>query len=277
MNTILMSGFAAVAWGVADYGAALKTRTMSAIAVTGATLAAGAALAGVIVLVQHSPLPTSLTVRQSAVAAALTVVGLSALYKALGDGRISIVAPISATGVALPVLVGIVGGESLVWSQVGGIVVAISGMIVLIGSVGRGDGNVGGFRPIGLAIIASVGLGVFYLVDSGVRQGQVLWFVLMSQLMAAFVLGLVCLLRRTPPPPVADAGQLGLLGVLGMLAWLQATRALSAGPLSVTSTITALYPVVTVLLAIGMQRERLRPIQVAALVAVFVGIGGIAA
>ena len=57
--------------------------------------------------------------------AALGMLGLVAFYRALAIGTMSIVAPISATGVAIPVLVGLASGERPSALQVAGIVLAV--------------------------------------------------------------------------------------------------------------------------------------------------------
>src|ERR687896_2144864 len=60
----------------------------------------------------------------------LGLIALSAFYRALAIGTMSIVAPISATGVAIPVLVGLVSGERPGALQVAGIVLACAGVVL---------------------------------------------------------------------------------------------------------------------------------------------------
>src|SRR5918998_6331147 len=61
---------------------------------------------------------------------ALGLIALFAFYRALAIGTMSIVAPISATGVAIPVLVGLASGERPGALQVAGIVLACAGVIL---------------------------------------------------------------------------------------------------------------------------------------------------
>lgn len=277
MEAILIAIVSAFAWGISDYGAGLKTRSMSAFVVTGAMLATGAVVAATGNLAFGADPLDERTVWLGAAAALLTVVGLTALYRALGAGRMSIVAPISATGVVVPVIVDVATGASLAWPQVIGIVLAIGGMLVIVSTVADdGPRTSSGRRPIGLAVLSAVGLGVFYVVSGSVDQDQVVWFVLVAQAIAAVVLGVICAFVGVRVPVRSEVRDLLVLGVLSLAAWLLATIALTRGPLSVISTITALYPVVTVLLAISLQRERPRAMHVGALVAVFLGVAGIA-
>lgn len=278
MEAILIAIVSAFAWGISDYGAGVKTRTTSAFVVTGTMLTTGAAVAAAGNLVLGGETLDERTIWLGAAAALLTVIGLTALYRALGAGRMSIVAPISATGVVLPVIVDVATGGSLAWAQMIGIVLAVGGMLAIVSTIDDDGPRTSSSRgPIGLAILAAVGLGLFYVVSGSVGQDQVVWFVVVAQSLAAAVLGVICLLVGVQVPGRSEVRELGLLGLLSLAAWLLATLALTRGPLGVISTITALYPVVTVILAISLQRERPQNKHVVALVAVFVGVAAIAA
>src|SRR5258708_9044801 len=54
----------------------------------------------------------------AAAASAAGLIGIAALYRGMAVGAVSIVAPISATGPALPVMVGLVRGEHATVLQV---------------------------------------------------------------------------------------------------------------------------------------------------------------
>jgi len=279
LESILTAILSAFAWGVSDYGAGIKTRRLSALVVTGAMLGTGGLLAALGLVIWDVEQLLTRTLLLGAMAGVLTVLGLTTLYWALGAGRMSIVAPISATGVVIPVAADLLGGQELGWAQLAGIVLALAGMLVIVSSAEGEEGESGrsSFAPIAVAIVSAIGLGVFYLVSAEVDEGQVLWFVTFAQLLAAAILAVLATFTRAVLPSRADARQLFGLGVLSLAAWLLATVALTSGPLSISSTITALYPVVTVLLAIRLQGERPGPLHVAALCAIFLGVAGIAA
>jgi drug/metabolite transporter (DMT)-like permease len=63
---------------------------------------------------------------------------------------------------------------------------------------------------------------------------------------------------------------IGIFGVAGDTAFATASR---EGDLAVVSVLSSLYPVVTVLLAFTLLRERLRRVQFAGVAFAFVGIG----
>ena len=55
---------------------------------------------------------------------------LAAFYRGLAIGTMSIVAPVSATGAAVPVLVGLASGERPGALQLAGILVAMAGIVL---------------------------------------------------------------------------------------------------------------------------------------------------
>ena len=69
------------------------------------------------------------------------IVALGLLYRGLAVGSMSIVAPISATGVILPVLAGFLFGDVLTCLQSIGIVAAILGSILAAAERDKGSGG----------------------------------------------------------------------------------------------------------------------------------------
>lgn len=105
------------------------------------------------------------------------------------------------------------------------------------------------------------------------RPGQATWFVLVGQLSAGLVLVIGALVRRLQSPAGIDRLHIAALGCLGFAAWASSTAAVRAGDLNLTATIASLYPMVTVLLAVGLTDESLRRAQILALVTAFAGVG----
>src|SRR5215210_7469491 len=103
---------AAVCWGLADFLAGLASRRVSVLAVL--LLVEGGGLV-VIAAVALAASPEWFDDTGDALLAAAGgisgVLGLGLFYRALAIGTMSVVAPISASGVALPVVVGVVTGD----------------------------------------------------------------------------------------------------------------------------------------------------------------------
>src|SRR5918992_2807532 len=117
-------------WGLSDFLGGFQSRRHHVLAVM--LLSQGLALSILVVAVVAGA-PTEHDAASTAWAASVGVLGLIALvafYRALAIGTMSIVAPISATGVAIPVLVGVVGGERPGTLQVAGIVLACAGVVL---------------------------------------------------------------------------------------------------------------------------------------------------
>jgi drug/metabolite transporter (DMT)-like permease len=208
-----------------------------------------------------------------------TAIGLTAVYRALAIGPMSVVAPISATGVLIPVIVGIASGDHPSPAQGLGIVLAIVGMLVVVresSETAPADATESRSLAIALAAASALGLGAYYLTVDGVQEGQTSWFLLVGQLSAAVVLAVVIVARHLALPSRADRLKITYLGAQSFAAWAQTTAAFNAGHLSLTATIISMYPLVTVVLAVRVTHEALTRLQAVGLVAAFVGIALIA-
>lgn len=281
MGFVLLSVCAAFFWGVADFGAGLVSRRVSVLVVTGGMLVVGAFASGVLILVSSPPGLEARTVALALLAGGVTAVGLTALYRALALGPMSIVAPISAAGVIIPVAAGLAAGDRPSVLQLLGVFAAISGMIVVVSRSDDATGSTEGgrirYESVTLAVIAAIGLGFYYLAADGVDAGQTNWFVCLGQLTAGLALSVAVLAVRPPAPERRQSLQIVILGLLGLSAWLLSTAAIRSGQISLTTTVTSLYPLVTVILAIALTHESLDRIQARALLAAFAGVVLIAA
>jgi len=121
-------------------------------------------------------------------AAAIAWAALAAFYRGLAIGTMSVVAPISATAAAVPVLVGLAEGERPGTLQVTGMVVALAGVILASReSEPAEDAEPGAGRPasraaVGLALVAAVGFGTFFVgVDRASATAEVPWVVLVQR------------------------------------------------------------------------------------------------
>src|SRR2546430_5320126 len=96
-------------------------------------LSQGIPLTGLVVVVGaagHGP-PRVERLWPAAAGGLAGIAGLAAFYRALAIGTMSIVAPIAATGVSLPVIVGIADGERPAALQLVGIAAAIAGVVLV--------------------------------------------------------------------------------------------------------------------------------------------------
>src|SRR5262249_52794034 len=135
-------------------------------------------------------------------------------------------------------------------------------------------------RPsgVGLALLAGVAIGLFFLCLAKTDRDAGLWPLLMARLVSVPLFAVIAVAgRRSFAMPLRFALIVMAAGALDMLANLLYMIATHFGPLSVVVTLASLYPASTVLLARVTLGERLTTWQsigvVCALVAVVLIVG----
>src|SRR4051794_23853343 len=130
MAIVLAIG-AAACWGVADFLAGLASRRLAVPLVLLLVEGGGLALVALITVVSGEAFFTHSSDAAQAVLGGLSgVLGLGCFYRALAIGTMSVVAPISASGVALPLVVGIAGGERPGVVQGVGLAAIVAGVVL---------------------------------------------------------------------------------------------------------------------------------------------------
>jgi drug/metabolite transporter (DMT)-like permease len=265
---------------LADFMGGLQARRLPALQVVLVSQAIGL-VAIVLVLAIRGTGPPEYVRLLPAVGAGLAgVAALSAFYRALAIGTMSIVAPIAATGVAVPVIVGIAGGDRPAALQVAGIVAATIGVIL---ASREPESKAAAARPVTraslvLAVGAALGFGAFFVGLRAGARADVLWalFAARGAGVAALV-GAAVALRPPARMRRANLRALTLIGLLDVSANGLFAVASRHGLLSIVSVAGSLYPVATVLLARALLGERVRRVQEVGIVAALAGVAMIAA
>jgi drug/metabolite transporter (DMT)-like permease len=278
MVAVALALAASGCWGVADFTGGLKSKRVAIPLVL--FVVEGAGLAGVLVVIALSgePLPGSRAVIASLVAGVAGIGSLGLFYRALAIGTMSIVAPISASGVALPVVVGIATGDSLSVVVSAGLAITVAGIVLASRESPEAEPQDARARrtSVVLALLAAAGFGTYFVLSDVASDYSVLWLLALSRVIVVPAMAGVVLASR------ARAGGSDLLTLVGAgLLDVAATGlyglALTKGELSIVSVVGALYPVSTVLLARVVLGERLRPVQAAGVAAAFTGVALIVA
>lgn len=249
----------AIFYGVGDFAGGLAARRAPVLAVTLVTQVAGLALLVPAVLL----LPGTL----SAAAAGWGVLGGLAgatgvllYFRGLAVGPMGVVAPLSAVvGAGLPLAVGLLQGERP--GALAAVAIAVALVAVVCATAGsRSDAAATTGVLLGLA--AGLGFGLFFVAMDAAPADSGLWPLTAGRLASVAVLVAVCLVRR--PGGVGDGLRLavgaGVADTVANVLFLVATR---IGDLGVSAVLVSLYPVVVVLLARTVLRERLTPVQLA--------------
>lgn len=282
LTTVLLALAASACWGTADFTSGLKARTIALPLVLSVSQGIGLVLALVIVLGGGRAIPAAGPVAASLGAGVCVIVGLGCFYRALATGTMSIVAPIAATGVVIPVLVGVLGGDGLAAVQVAGMATAVAGVVLASRQPGEGAlaAELRAHREaVGLALLAAVAFGLYFLLAHIGARGGVAWLLLLSHVTSlGGVFVLIAIARPAMPSRFGrDLGVLALAGTLDFSATALYGIANHAGKLSIVAVAGSLYPVATVLLARFILAERIVALQAAGVCLALAGVALIAA
>jgi drug/metabolite transporter (DMT)-like permease len=275
---ILLALASSAMWGTADFLAGELSRRRAALAVAGGSQLVGLGFM-LVALALSGEYAAGVPLQNYAGWAVLASVsglsGLVAFYTALASGRMGVVSPIASLGVLVPLGVGFLRGESPSGLQNLGIIVAVVGVVLASGP--EVSGRVG-LRPVLLGLLAALMFGLFAVfLAAGSQASAVLTLTAQRTtsaviiLAAALIAGSIGGLRRS------DVPRLTVIGVFDVGANLAFGNATTLGLLAVVAVLGSIYPVVTVILAWAVLRERLLPVQYIGVAATLVGVALIAA
>ncbi|HTE60525.1 MAG TPA: EamA family transporter, partial [Solirubrobacteraceae bacterium] len=153
-----------LSWGLSDFVGGLQSRRHALLAVL--VLSQGFALVLLVAAIAAgAPTEHDASATAWAVGAGIVdVVGVTAFYRALAIGTMSIVAPLSATGAVIPVLVGLASGERPRTLQLVGMALAMVGVVLVGREAAEPDAEARrtGRTAVLLALLAAVGFGSFF-------------------------------------------------------------------------------------------------------------------
>jgi drug/metabolite transporter (DMT)-like permease len=264
---------ASACWGSADFVGGLKAKRHSALAVLFTIEVAGLLVALVVMGIAQDPFPSTRAALCAVGAGTAGIVALGAFYRALAIGTMSIVAPISATGVALPVIVGIATGDRPGPIVVAGLVVTTLGVVLASREVHEdAEQAAAGRASIILALLAALGFGTYFIGADVAADDSVLWTVLLGRMVAVPLVGAALLVRGVALPRGQDLRVLCVAGVVDLLATALYGVANTHGDLSIVSVVGSLYPIATVILARAVLHERVRAVQAVGVAAALTGV-----
>ncbi len=276
MAAIALALSSSVLWGVADFLGGLKSRTFPVPLVLACMYGSSLSVMVVFVAVRGDGPPAADAVAASLGAGLVGILGLAAFYRALAIGTMSIVAPIAATGVALPVIAGIAGGDDPGIVRALGLAAAVLGIVLASREDDGGPVDARQARTsIVLAVLAGIGFGSYFVLAEIGSDGDVAWALALSRVSATpFVVGfaLLALRRGGRPATPRQLVTLGAIGLIDLAANAAYNYATTIGELSNVAVASSLYPVMTVFMAALVLGERVRGIQ---RLGVVVALGGV--
>ena len=257
MASLLALG-GALSWGVGDFLGGLAARRLAVLTVLAVSQAIG--LVGVLlwVLLARDPFPGVSELAPAAIAGLAGLIGLGALYRGLAVGAMGIVAPISAASPLVPLSVDAARGIVPDALQVVGVVLVLTGIVTLSREPGEGTQRIA--AGAGLAVVAALGFGLFVVgLDAGADESAPWAVVVARSASVTLAVAAAVLVTRTSPfrPPRALLPTLVAIGVFDTGANVLVAFATTKGAAGIVAVLSALYPVVTVVLARLLLGERL--------------------
>jgi drug/metabolite transporter (DMT)-like permease len=263
-------------WGTADFLGGVFTRRLTLAAVT-----VGSQLAGLVAILAAAVVIGGLDGRSVAIglsSGACGAVGVSAFYRALATGTISIVSPVSACGALVPVGLALATGERPGTLALAGSAVGLAGAVLASVHEIRGE-HPAARSSMTLALVAAFGIGGFlWFLGRAADGGHTLSALLGARIGSITLLGLGILLTRSsiaiPRSQIPAVACIGLLdtGANGLFA-----VAIQHGYITVVSVLGSEYPLATVILAHAFLGERITPPQLVGVALVLTGVGMVSA
>ncbi|MGH3730953.1 MAG: EamA family transporter [Micromonosporaceae bacterium] len=265
MTALLLAAASAAVYGSADFCGGSATRKAHPVTVTVLSQLLSVPLV-LIAALWLGGVPATGDLVWGAVAGIAGLVGLVLLYQGLSSGAMAVVAPTTAVTAALvPLLAGLVLEA---WPRplaLAGVVCAIVA-IALVSLAPNGDRGTVTARLLGSAVLAGVAFGVFFIALDQAAGDAGMWPLVAARIIsvalgAGFAVGTGVALTAAP----VTLRWIVAAGVLDVSANMLYVLAAQQGALSIVAPIASLYPASTVLLALTLDRERVRPIQVVGL------------
>ena len=281
MAAIALGLLCSLLWGLSDYLGGVKSRTFAVPVVLAMMYLASLVVMLAFVATRGAGPPPTEHVIAGLASGLVGIAGLSAFYRALAIGTMSIVAPIASTGVALPVIVGLIGGDNPGPVRSCGLALAVVGIVLASREDDRGAANLRRQRmSVLLAVVAGLSFGSYFVLAEIASSGDVAWALVLSRASAFPIIAAIALLvlRRGGVRPGRNAWlALAGIGLLDLAANFFFNYASTIGELSSVAVASSLYPVTTVMLAALLLGERVQGVQRIGVVVALAGVVLIAA
>jgi drug/metabolite transporter (DMT)-like permease len=239
-----------------------------------------------LILLFGEPFPAWRDVATGALGGICGAIGVLALYTGLAQGRMGVVAPLTAVITAIvPIVFGLFLEGLPQLHQLAGFVVALFAVWLISGNNG-GDAVGLRWNDLRLPAAAGLGFGLFFIFIDQVSDNAILWPLVGARAASILMMaGLVVIswrwerlaLSLSKRPSGTQLGWIALAGIFDAGGNAFFALATSLGRLDVASILSSLYPATTVLLARFILDERLTRRQwvgvAAALIAVILIAG----
>ena len=256
-----------LAWGIADYLARASSRRIGRVSTTLLTQLIGLALPLAFVAFEAATGRLSVDVPGLILWAPLTGAALGfgylVYYTGLARGAVTVVSSAASAWLAITVLIAVaLFGESVGAGQLALMAGVLLGILLL--SAGPLTGSeVSSGLPWGLATMLSIGVAMALFDHATAAAGPML-AVLVVRAISAIPPSAFALARRMPIRRPQDSNGWALLAAIGVVdaaGYVGYNLGVASAPVSLVAPIAAAHPLVTIALAVGINRERPRITQ----------------
>jgi len=246
----------AVAWGAGDFSGGYASRKGNLLGVILISQFLGGALLATMAMLFSETIPPSTHLFYGFLAGIFGNLGLVALYKGLAQGRMGIVAPLSAVLTALVPI-----GYSALYEGLPTITQLLGFgffMIAVWLLSSSGAGIRMSLSEFLLSLVAGLGFGFFFIFIDRANDLSIFWPLVGARFASVSILLLIILIGGKSAKPLP--GQLIFIGITGVLeaagnAFFSIASHL--GRLDISAVLGSLYPAATVMLAWFFLKERL--------------------
>ncbi len=253
---VLSAITSALVWGSGDFTGGFASRRSHSLQVLVLSALSGIGVLVLGAILWQEGLPSLRSALWAVSAGVVGTVGVAALYRGLGQENAASIAPVSAViGAGLPVGYGMLTEGAPELLRLVGFGLALVG-IWLVSQAGNAGIHLNR-QGLGLAVVAGLGFGGFFILIAQVEHGLVFTPLIISRTFTFLTSLLLLHLSGLKLPSVRGnplallAGVLDAGGNIFFLAARQLTR------LDVAVVLSSLYPAVTVLLAFLLQKQKI--------------------
>jgi drug/metabolite transporter (DMT)-like permease len=254
--TVVLGLLAAALYGIGDFAGGIASRAYSAV-----TILLYSYPVGVVLMAAMMPFfPGELTARVvlfGTLGGLAGLMGVSIMYQLMVTAPMNVISPVTAVLAAIvPVFVGVAIGERPAASAWAGIVIGLAAVVLVSRTTEDHPHGRIGARVLALAFLSGVGFGLYFVFLARAGHDSGLWPLLVSRVASAIaIVPLAASMRAfavVRGRVLAIALVAGFCDAMANMFFLLAAR---NGLLSLASVLTALYPAITVLLAVVFLHE----------------------
>ncbi len=257
---ILFGLASALVWGSGDYCGGRAAFHIKPLQATFLAALSGLVMLSLAAIARGEALPSLMGAVWAIAAGVAGMIGIAALYGGLAVGNASLVAPTAAVvGAIAPLGVSLFFEGWPSFAQLGGLMLGLVG-IWLVSRPTENTGGVG-HRGFGLAILAGISFGGFFVLLAQIEREQIFITLVVAKTAAVVAAALLLWMQRSQLPPLTG-NPLGLLaGVLDAGGNILYLLAVNFTRLDIAAVTASMYPGTTVLLSALLLRQKISRAQ----------------